>query len=345
MEGAPEFSKARLKLRRNRGALSAFTDDLFLRVLECGVLNQSDIARLSCCSLDLHLTLRDAALVGFYSERCVKEHVSDHVFDLVPHKYIGAKQMPQAMKKVTVLATKHATLDTLNERLERELGIPAEFQQFAEMTWRKSNTLRVMQTLREVENCRISNLKKNSLPLRFMVLDARTITSYHDHDHPSPQQPLESQVLLFVKVYDAHSQTVQYRGTVKLPLHVQFFQFESTLRQVAGLPESGNLAYFEEEMFFPEPNIVRVDSEVTCWEHWLEDGDILVVQIEPDGVVEYKYASEYMNYVDRERKRKAELKVAVQAFLDGVSERHTTREVVKEVESQLRLNRALHNKM
>lgn len=340
MEGAPEFSKARLKLRRNRGALSAFTDDLFLRVLECGVLHQSDIARLSCCSLDLHLTLRDAALVGFYSERFVKEHVSDHVFDLVPHKYIGAKQMPQAMKKVTVLATKHATLDTLNERLERELGIPAEFQQFAEMTWRKSKTLRV-ERCRAVENRRISSFDTR----RFLVLDARTIMSYHDHDHPSPQQPLESQVLLFVKVYDAHSQTVQYRGTVKLPLDVEIFQFESTLRQVAGLPESGNLAYFEEEMFFPEPVIVRVDSEDTCREQLLEDGDILVVQIEPDGVVEYKYADEYMNYVDRERKRKLELKVAVQAFLEGVSERHTTREVVKEVESQLRLNRALHNKM
>ena len=337
MEGAPEFSKARLKLRRNRGALSAFTDDLFLRVLECGVLHQSDIARLSCCSLDLHLTLRDAALVGFYSERCVKEHVSDHVFDLVPHKHIGATQMPQAMKKVTVLATKHATLDTLNERLERELGIPAEFQQFAEMRARKNKTLRVMHILGEVENCRISSFVNTR---RFLVLDARTTISY-----PSPQQPLEEQILLFVKVYDAHSQTVQYRGTVKLPLDVEIFQFESTLRQVAGLPESGNLVYFEEEMFFPEPVIVTLDSEDTCREQLLEDGDILVVQIEPDGVVEYKYADEYMNYVDRERKRKLELEVAVHAFLEGVSERHTTREVVKEVESQLRLNRALHNKM
>jgi len=222
--------------------------------------------------------------------------VEGQCFDLVNHELVSRFRVK-----------KEETVADLKAMLARELGVPVHRQRLWTWVNRQNKTYRPDKPLQieYADESPIMDVKEEPLSGQWhgdrvqaeLKLFLEVVADADAPPPPPPSYPLAAgadepmemeaaqyphvrldEVLLFVKFFDSHAQTISFVGTHLARYADRLSDLAPVLREMKGLPADTALDVFEEVEFDAQVLFTRIREDRTLKEAELQHGDILVFQ-------------------------------------------------------------------
>lgn len=220
------------------------------------------------------------------------EHVAAHVCSLAegPFELVDAN----AAHAFKLRTPKSQPFAEFKRTVEATCGVPVAQQRYWTWAKRENGTHRPCQVLSQtLESGFVSSLVVDKTPHRgWGKRDApsnehvRLFLEVVHRQESTPLLPLKSRtVLLFFKLYDAATETIEYAGRAFVPDSSRVSDLRHALSTAASfcavLVPQTDLSYFEEVKFEPETLVDPLDPGATLKVCELEHGDIVIIQRSP----------------------------------------------------------------
>ncbi|GAB2233976.1 hypothetical protein Droror1_Dr00003207 [Drosera rotundifolia] len=225
-------------------------------------------------------------------EDLVQQIGKDIYFDLVDHDKVKSFRIEKGMPFIV-----------FKEEVEKECGIPVQFQRFwlwakrQNQTYRPDRPLLHHEELQSVYQLReVSNKVQNAELKLFLEVELGP-----DLQPVPPPHKTKEDILLFFKLYDPEKEELRYlgrlfvKGTDKPP------EILAKLNEMAGYAPDEEIEIYEEVKFEPFVMCELIDRKITFRVSQLRDGDIICFQkaVSAKDADKYRYPDvpSFLDYV------------------------------------------------
>lgn len=207
-----------------------------------------------------------------------KQIGTDIYFDLVDHEKVKHFRI-EKIKPFTVV----------KEQIQEQFGIPVACQRFWIWAKRQNHTYRPNRPLTaQEEQYTLTQLRETVVTKSAGHNAQQDLRLFLDTSFPLADPPLpppeirKGDILLFLKLYDAETETLRYAGRKFEPVASLVGSLKEYCNSLAGFPPNTELVFFEEIKSEPDIMCEVIDKKMSLKACQLEDGDIVCFQRAPE---------------------------------------------------------------
>jgi len=215
-------------------------------------------------------------------------------FDLVDHEKVKSFRIQ-----------KQTSFQAFKDQIAQEWGVPRECQRFWLWAKRQNSTYRPSRPLQPAEEAlsvvQIKDAASNQGKPQTAFLNLLLEVNYDANKVPRPPPAIgKGDIILFFKLYDPVAETLSYLGHLLVNSSSRMMDVQAQVCQMAGYGINEDILMYEEIKFEPSVMCEAVDKKNTLRVCQLEDGDIICIQRNTEGLhptPTYPTVPDFLEYI------------------------------------------------